>query len=76
LARARPEAIRNEKRKLLANWLDRASTAVLAATVVPLVLSVNSVVTWMVAIAGIVGAIVFAGTLHLGARSVLEDLEE
>jgi hypothetical protein len=74
--------IRNERIKLLANNIDRASSAVLtlgvASPIVGIIFQVNgfgqNVALWQLGLA-VLGFLGTAAGIHFAARSVLRDLE-
>ncbi len=74
-----PSLIRNERTKLLANALDRTSTACIAAGLIgPFVASMNGVGPLHMSWAAILSCAVWisaAIVLHIGARHVLGGLE-
>ena len=75
LDRRRYDLISNERRKLLANALDRLSTAFLAIGVLGQVLSLTPSSATLLNVSVIAGWILGATLLHLTARHVLGGLK-
>lgn len=72
--RRRLDIVSNERRKLMANALDRLSTAFIALGVIGQALSLTPASTNIFSIAVMAGWIFSAAALHLTARRVLGGL--